>query len=156
MLEIAIPGFKALRLTHLVLDYNGTLALEGRPLPGVRERLETLAQSLEVHILTADTFGVVRDQMAGYPVRVTVIPGQGEAEAKAAYVRELGSDGTAAVGNGRNDALMLKEAALGVAVVQEEGAAASTVMAADVVAPTILAALDLMINRKRLVATLRT
>jgi P-type E1-E2 ATPase len=123
---------------------------------GVKERLEILAQSLEIHILTADTFGAVRSQVAGYPVRVTIIAGSPEAEAKATYVRELGREQTAAIGNGRNDARMLKEAALGVAVVQEEGAAASTVMAADVVAPTILAALDLMINRKRLVATLRT
>jgi hypothetical protein len=39
MLEINIPGFKDQCLSHLVLDYNGTLACDGRPLAGVRERL---------------------------------------------------------------------------------------------------------------------
>ena len=61
MLEVTIPGHKTLNLSHLVLDYNGTIACDGRILEGVKERLETLAQSLEVHILTADTFGGVRD-----------------------------------------------------------------------------------------------
>jgi soluble P-type ATPase len=53
MMEINIPGLKALRLTHLVLDFNGTLACDGKVLEGVRERLEALARELEIHVLTA-------------------------------------------------------------------------------------------------------
>ena len=30
MIEISIPGYKHLQLKHLVLDYNGTIALDGR------------------------------------------------------------------------------------------------------------------------------
>ncbi|HZK13262.1 MAG TPA: hypothetical protein VFC55_01990 [Desulfobaccales bacterium] len=30
MISINIPGFKELRLSHLVLDYNGTIAAQGR------------------------------------------------------------------------------------------------------------------------------
>ena len=39
MIAHKIPGFGALRLEHLVLDYNGTLALDGRLLRGVGPRL---------------------------------------------------------------------------------------------------------------------
>jgi soluble P-type ATPase len=156
MKEVIIPGFKQLRLSHLVLDYNGTLACDGRPLDGIKERLELLAQSLEIHILTADTFGSVRDQLAPFPGNVMVIPRDEEAQAKANYVRRLGGEQTAAIGNGRNDRLMLKEAALGIAVVQQEGTAVAALVAADVVIPDILAALDLLLKPDRLRATLRS
>ncbi len=156
MLEIDIPGFKNLRLAHLVLDYNGTLACDGRPLPGVRERLVTLAASLDILILTADTFGTVQGQVAGWPCRVEVIPRGQEAEAKLAWVRDLGAAQTAAVGNGRNDRLMLQEAALGIIVLQTEGTAVEALLAADLATPGILEALDLLLFPGRLKATLRS
>jgi soluble P-type ATPase len=156
MLELDVPGFKNLRLAHLILDYNGTLACDGQPLEGVRERLATLAASLDILILTADTFGTVQGQVAGWPCRVEVIPRGQEAEAKLAYVRDLGADQTAAAGNGRNDRLMLKEAALGIIVVQSEGTAVEALLAADLVAPGILEALDLLLFPGRLKATLRS
>jgi soluble P-type ATPase len=109
MVELDIPGFKDLRLTYLVLDYNGTLACDGRPLEGVQERLISLAASLDILILTADTFGTVKGQVAGWPCRVEIIPQGEEAEAKLAWVRRLGGDQTIAVGNGRNDRLMLRK-----------------------------------------------
>jgi P-type E1-E2 ATPase len=154
--ELSIPGFKKLTLVHLVLDYNGTLACDGLPLAGVQARLEALARGLQIHILTADTFGTVRERVAQWPAAVTVIPREQEAEAKADYVRQLGGAQTAAIGNGRNDRLMLKEAALGIALVQEEGAAVQALLAADVVTCDILAALDLLLNPARLTATLRS
>ncbi|MCL6620639.1 MAG: ATPase P [Syntrophobacterales bacterium] len=155
MLEIVVPGFKNLSLAHLVLDFNGTLAQDGRLLAGVAPRLHRLAHNLAVHVLTADTFGGVHQEMAGLPVTVSVIPRGDEARAKAEFLRALGSRHSAAVGNGRNDALMLQEADLGVAVVQEEGAAREALLAADLVAPGITAALDLFLVPGRLIATLR-
>jgi soluble P-type ATPase len=156
MLELDIPGFKDLNLTHLVLDYNGTLACDGRPLQGVRERLVSLAASLDILILTADTFGTVKSQVADWPCRVEVIPRGREAEAKLKWVRDLGADRTVTVGNGRNDRLMLKEAALGIIVVQTEGTAVEALLAADLVVPGIIEALDLLLAPGRLKATLRS
>ena len=156
MLELHIPGFKDLDLEHLVLDYNGTLACDGQPLEGVPERVEALAAHLTVHILTADTFGTVQGQVAGWPCRVEVIPRDREAEAKVRYIESLGAGQTVAVGNGRNDRLMLKDAALGIVVIQTEGAALDALSAADLVVPGILEALDLLLHRQRLKATLRT
>ena len=42
MLEIEIPGFKRLFLANLVLDYNGTMACDGKLIAGVGERLKLL------------------------------------------------------------------------------------------------------------------
>jgi soluble P-type ATPase len=156
MIGITIPGFKELRLTHLVLNYNGTIAEHGRLIRGVAEKLAVLAPRLAIHILTADTFGTVREQVAPLPADLIVIAPGDQAQAKCEYVRRLGGEQTVAVGNGRNDRLMLKEAALGIALLQAEGAAVEALLAADVVAPDILAALDLLLTPEGLIATLRS
>lgn len=156
MIEILIPGFKTLRIDHLVLDFNGTLARDGRLLEGVRERLITLSHSVTVHVLTADTFGEVDREVAGIPCHVAVIPKGDEAVSKRNYVHRLGTEGVVCVGNGRNDRLMLGNAAVGIAVIQAEGCAREALMAADVVTTSILSGLDLMVHPKRLMATLRS
>jgi soluble P-type ATPase len=155
VIEINIPEFGALVLQHLVLDFNGTLACDGCLLPGVKERLHVLAEKLQVHVITADTFGKARDALLGVPCTLSILSPAQQAEAKLAYVQQLGAARSACIGNGRNDRLMLKEAALGIAVVQEEGAAITTLLAADVATTGILDALDLLINPLRLIATLR-
>jgi soluble P-type ATPase len=155
MMEINIPGLKPMRLTHLVLDFNGTLACDGKLLPGVRERLEKLARQLEIQVLTADTFGTVQEAMAGIPCTTIVVPETAQADAKAKHVYDLGGKGVVVISNGRNDRLMLHNAVLGIAVVQVEGAASQTLLAADVVVPDINCALDLLIHPLRLIATLR-
>ena len=155
MIEIAIPGYGELQLEHLVLDYNGTLAVDGRLLFGVRERLERLAEKLTIHVVTADTFGKAADYLAGIPCQLEALPPGNQAEAKRDFVRALGAERCVCVGNGRNDQLMLKEAALGIAVMQDEGAAVVTLMAADVMAADIQSALELLMRPLRLTATLR-
>ena len=156
MLEVTIPGYKTLFISHLVLDYNGTIACDGRLMTGVKERLEELSKSLSIRILTADTFGSVQKEMTGIPCEVVVIGKENQTQAKADVVRQLGLQKTVSVGNGRNDALMLKETVLGIAVIQEEGASVETLVAADIATRSILDALDLLHHPLRLTATLRS
>jgi soluble P-type ATPase len=155
MIEVAVPEHATLNLEHLVLDFNGTLACDGVLLPGVRERLDRLASRLTLHVVTADTFGTTRAELQGLPCALTVLPSGGQAEAKAALVRGLGAERTVCIGNGRNDRLMLATAALGIAVLQEEGAAKDCLMAAHLICRDIRDALDLLLVPLRLIATLR-
>jgi len=155
MIHIDIPGFGELSLDHIVFDYNGTLAVDGVPVPGVRKRLRTLAESLTIHVVTADTFGRVRAEMTDVPCQVTILPLEKQDTGKRDFVDALGAAATVSVGNGRNDRLMLEIAALGIAVILEEGASAATLASADVVCKDIHAALDLFEHPKRLIATLR-
>ena len=157
MLEIQIPGQEQpLRLSHLILDYNGTIACDGHLIAGVKDRLESLSSNIEVHILTADTFGSVGEALHGIPCQLSIIPREEQAQAKLSYVEQLGLDRSVCMGNGRNDRLMLKEAALGVALMQAEGAAIEAILSADVVVTDILDALDLLLHPLRLAATLRS
>src|ERR1700682_4449961 len=144
MLAIAIPGFRDLEIEHLVLDFNGTLAIDGRLIPGVREALTALPGKLEIHVVTSDTLGSAATELSGLPVKIAIISLEAQAEAKLAYVKELGAQLVCAVGNGRNDRKMLAAAAVGVALVQREGGAGEALAAAAVVAVDVLDALDLL------------
>lgn len=156
MIDIDIPGFGQRTLEHLVLDFNGTLALDGRVQPGVFSRLSRLKSSLQIHILTADTYGTVRTTFGQTDYTVHVLPAGDERAAKAAYVRGLGARSCACLGNGANDAAMLAEAGLSIAVLQPEGVAMAALSAAHVLAPGIEAGLDLLLHPTRLKATLRS
>ena len=156
MIEVKVPEYKTLKLNYMVLDYNGTLSCDGEVIPGVKKRLSTLSEQLSVHVITADTFGKVGSRLKDVPCEITVLPLENQDVAKLEYIEKLGADRTVCIGNGRNDRLMLKAAALGIAVVLEEGAAVETVMDADVVFTSINSALDLLSNPLRLTATLRS
>lgn len=155
MISLDIPGAKTLALKYLVLDYNGTIACDGELLPGVKDAIEELSRNLSVFVVTADTYGSVQNALKDLPCQTILITKGNQAQAKANSIRQLGASHCVSVGNGRNDALMLKEAALGIAVIQTEGAAAEALGAADVVTHNILDALDLLRRPLRLTATLR-
>lgn len=153
---IDIPGLEPLKIKHIVLDFNGTLATGGVLVSGVQERLNQLSASVAVHILTADTFGTAKD--ACRPIRgtVTVLPLGAGARAKEDFVRQLGEQSVVAVGNGMNDRLMLKTAALGILVVGGEGAGCGALASADIIVNNICDGLDLLLHPKRIAATLRS
>jgi P-type E1-E2 ATPase len=155
LIELNIPGRGLIKVQHLVSDVNGTLAQDGKLLPGVAKMFSSLGDRLTLHLLTADTHGrqhLIDDQLGITAVR---IPPGDEARAKAEYVRNLGSGTVAALGQGANDAGMLKEAAIGICVGSAEGLAVEALLAADLVVPDILAALALWEHPMRLVASLR-
>jgi len=156
MIEINIPGNKILKLEHLVLDYNGTIAFDGALIDGVKECLAELSQMLTVHVITADTFGSVKKAIEDIDCKLAVIPMDRQDAAKLEYVKNLGCEKTVSMGNGTNDRLMLKASALGVAIIQGEGAAFETLASADVVCTDILFALSLLSKPLRLIATLRS
>lgn len=156
MIELEIPGRGVYRLHTLALDVNGTLAKDGELIEGVANRIRLLQEDLEVVLLTADTHGrqATIDATLGLSAR-RISPGQ-EASQKAAFVTSVGAEGVIAMGNGANDAGMLRAAALGVAVVGPEGCSRDALDAADMLVYSIQDALDMLIYPRRMIATLRT
>jgi P-type E1-E2 ATPase len=155
MIELNIPGFGVLRLEHLVSDVNGTLALDGQLHEGLARTLRSLQDRLQLHMLTADTHGrqAVIDQQIGLQA-VRISPGN-EAQQKAEYVQRLGAERVVALGQGANDAGMLKAAGLGVCILSREGTAVQTMLSADILVPDIQTALELLEKPLRIVASLR-
>lgn len=155
MIELNIPGRGVVELEYLVCDVNGTLTLDGQLVDGLVRSFSTLRDRLSLHLVTADTHSrqeLIDRQLSLKAVRIQ--PGD-EARQKADYVRGLGAEHVVAIGQGANDAGMLKEAALGICVLSPEGAAMETLMAADLVVPNIFTALELLEKPLRIVASLR-
>ncbi len=154
MLKMEIPGREPLEVTDLVLDFNGTIAKDGRVHNKVKDALCLLGRKVTIHVLTADTRGNVAEATQRLPVVIQRLAGENTAEEKAAFVRSLGGR-VVALGNGFNDRLMLKEARLGLCVLGEEGAAVEALLAADAVFTSALDALRFILKPLRHRATLR-
>lgn len=151
-IKIELPDEPPMLLTHLVLDYTGTLSLDGKLLPGVSGPLKILSKQLKITVLTADTFGTAITSLKKLPVDVRLVKTGKE---KQRFIQGIDHKNTVAVGNGRNDLGMLKTAALGIAVVGPEGCAAELVSVADILVCDIRHALDLIKHPLRIKATLR-
>ena len=157
MIQLHIPGQETpWHLKYLVLDLNGTLAPDGILLEGVGQRIRELAHSLEIFILTADTFGTAARQFAGYPCKLHLLTPEDQIRQKEAFVTKLGAEHCVAIGNGMNDQGMLRAARLGICISGPEGASVEAIHSADIVIPEINSALDLLLHTKRLIATLRS
>lgn len=156
MINLEIPGHETITVEHVTFDYNGTLAVDGYLVAGLKERLVALAKLVEVHILTADTFGLVREQCGDLPVTIEIFARDNIAKKKQAFVETLGGATNIAIGNGNNYREMFAESRLAIVVMGTEGCCVQSLLAADIVVNSPLDALDLLLHPDRLVATLRT
>jgi P-type E1-E2 ATPase len=155
MIELNVPGRETLKLNYLVCDVNGTLALDGKLSEGVARGFKTLRDRLEIHLVSADTFGTLMQINHQLEVHAHVIPPGDEKAQKAEFVQRLGAEHVIAIGQGANDRAMLQTAAIGICILSREGAATETLMSADVIVPDIVAALELLEKPLRMIATLR-
>ena len=155
MLKINIPGREEMTLSHLILDYNGTIAEDGLIIESIRPRLAQLSESLSIYVITADTHGTAAQRCAGLPLQVLTFPTTQVGEIKATEARKL-SGGVVTIGNGFNDIQMSDAADLSICVMGKEGCCGALLSHCDVVVTSIDDALDLLIKTDRLRATLRT
>lgn len=155
MIEVDIPGKEKIILDYLVSDFTGTLSVDGNLIPGVREKLNQLAEKLKIYILTADTFGKAKTALEGVKAEVIILSPGKEDEQKEEFVKKLGPDKVVAFGNGRNDRKLVKVAKIGIAVLLDEGCAVETLLNADIVVKSPIDAIELLLNPKRLIADLR-
>lgn len=156
MVEIEISGYGKLNIQHIVLDFNGTIAISGKLINGVTKILNELSKKVNIHVFTADTFGNVEKELSDVICRVSVVPKNHEDYGKLDCLEKLGSKSVIAIGNGMNDRLMLDKAAIGICVVGNEGAATKTLLVSDIVVTNIFDAFALILDTNKLKTTLRS
>ena len=150
-----IPGWGSVDIENIVIDLNGTIATDGRVPLKVKEKINSLSDQVKIYILTADTQGTANEEILGMNAKLIKIPEEDSKQGKIDFLKTLNLEGTVAIGNGSNDQLILKEAALGIAILGDEGVSVSAIKSADIVVRNIQNALDLLLKPKRLIATLR-
>ena len=155
MISVAVPGWGELSLEYLMIDFNGTAAVDGKLKKDVKDTLEKLSRYIKIFIITADSYDSVDAEMTATTVTAIKVNKNSSGEEKAKVVRELGPEKVVAIGNGSNDAAMMKEAALGIAVMGDEGCSATLIKEADLVVTDVTKALGLIMHPERILATLR-
>ncbi|MCT4663225.1 MAG: haloacid dehalogenase [Tissierellales bacterium] len=155
MLEITVPGYRTYKLENLVLDFNGTIAKDGKVEDEILEDLRLLSLKLDVYVISADTNGNVRSLFEDEPAEVIVTSKENGSKEKFDLIEKLGWENTVAIGNGRIDIKMLEEAALSICVMGEEGCAREAMLNSDIIIGNREEALKLLLKTNRLVATLR-
>ncbi|SFV69677.1 HAD family hydrolase, a [hydrothermal vent metagenome] len=152
---IEIPHFKNLEIENILFDYNGTLATDGHLKPKTGLLLKEVCQSYRVYVITADTFGTVKEALKAFDLEVLILSSVDHTREKAAFLASLGTERTVTLGNGNNDAKMIKDAVLSIAILGDEGCSTETLSASDIVCKDIGSAMELLLSPKRLIATLR-
>lgn len=152
---IDIPGYKRLDLNTLLLDYNGTIAIDGCIPDSVKTRIFELANEFHIVVLTADTHGTAKKQCEGLPLEIHTFPVGDAADYKEAVLKQFGAENCVCIGNGRNDIKMFKEAALSIAIIGIEGVCGTLLKESDICVTSIEDGLDLLLNPKRIIADLR-
>ncbi len=154
MISIERPGQGNLEIDFILIDFEGTLALDRRVHPKAKDKINLLSKRTKIYILAKGEKEQVIEVMR--KVKAEIIHfAEGDASArKLNLLRQLGANRTVAIGNGQDDILMIEEAALGICVISREGTAAETIQKADAVVSNILDALDFLLKPIRQKATL--
>ncbi|MGC8502779.1 HAD family hydrolase [Desulfurella sp.] len=154
-MEIEILSVGKIVLKRIILDFNGTLATSGVLIKETKDILEKLSKAFDIHIVTGDTFSSAKEQLKGLNVKTIIAPLIDQITFKLEYAKSIGLSNLVAIGNGKNDSLMLKYAKLGICVIGKEGANIEALQNSDIVVCDIISALEMLLYPKRLVATLR-
>ena len=154
-MTLNIPNFKNIDIRNIVCDYNGTIAKDGKLIESVGELLTQLSKNFKIYVITADTFGSVKEEVKYLDVEVIVLETSDHTQEKYDFIKSLDCQKCVAIGNGNNDALMLQEAGISIAVIGFEGCSTKAMLNSDIVVNHIDDALSLLLNEKRMIATLR-
>jgi soluble P-type ATPase len=155
LIKIDIPGYGRLKLEHLICDFSGTISVDGKLVSGLKSRFKKLSKHLHIHILTSDTHGGAEASLVNVDCDLVILKKHDHDVQKESYLRKLNGAQVVAIGNGNNDARLLKSARLGICVCLAEGCSTAALEAADILVKSAQDALDLLLYPNRLKATLR-
>lgn len=157
-INVDIPGFGRFHVRIVVSDYTGTHSFAGVVDNDVKAKLRELVTLIDLHIVTADSFGTAERELAGIATPYLLRTAKHDVE-KADYVSQFHLRQVAAFGNGNNDRLMLKAVkeggGLAIAVDNGEGCAIDAMQNANLFVTGAACAIDLLLHPTRLKATLR-
>jgi len=137
------------------LDFNGTIAVDGKLIDGVADMINKLSTSLNFFVVTADTYKSVEKELVGVNCKVINLSNSQKFTSKLEVLISLGKEQTLCIGNGFNDRIVLKESVLGISVLQEEGLSTAALVASDFVCKSIIDVFSCIENPDRIKATLR-
>lgn len=146
-------GVGEIELDTIILDLNGTLAVNGKLVDGVKERLSKLKElGYTIYLFTGDQRGNAALLAAEIGI---VLQKATSSDEKEELSLKLNSEKTVAIGNARIDIGTFKHSKVRIATVQAEGIHVEILKHVDILTTSINDALDILINPDTFNATMR-
>jgi soluble P-type ATPase len=140
-------------LNTIILDLNGTLAVNGQLVTGAEERLLKLKEmGFKILLFSGDQRGNALElsERTGIELKRAT-----STEEKEALTNECQLENTVSIGNARIDIGTFRPARLSIATLQGEGIHTEILQHVDILMLSINDALDLLINKDTFEATMR-
>ncbi len=154
MISIQRSGMENLDIHYVLIDFEGTLAMDSRVHPKAKEKVNLLSKRATIYILTKSNREKVEKSLRKMKVDIVYVTEGDASQQKLNVLQRLGPHLTAVIGNGLDDLQMMDQAGLGMCVIGKEGSSAEAVAKADLVVTNVLDALDFLLKPLRQRATL--
>lgn len=154
MISIQRSGMGSLDIHFVLIDFEGTLAMDGRVHPKAKDKVNLLSKRATLYIVTKSSREKVEETLRKMTVEILYVPEGDSSQQKLNLLQRLGPHQTAVIGNGLDDARIMEQAGLGMCVIGKEGSSAEAVAKADLVVTHVLDALDFLLKPLRQRATL--
>lgn len=154
MISIQRPGAENLEIHFVLIDFEGTLAMDGRVHPKAKDRINLLSKRTTFYVLTKGDRERVEKVLRKTKAEIIYLTEGNASEEKLALLQRLGPQQTAVIGNGLDDGPVIEQAGLGLCIIGKEGASSGSVVKADVVFTDVLDALEFLLKPLRQRATL--
>jgi len=146
-------GVGEINLNTIILDLNGTLAIDGKLVEGVIPRIVKLKElGFKIYLFTGDQRGTAAMQAKELGIELMFAK---TTEEKAECAKKCNFETTVAIGNARIDIGTFDNAKIKIGTLQREGIHAGILPHIDILMPSINDALDLLINPDSFNATMR-
>ena len=154
MISILRPGMESLDIHFVLIDFEGTLAMDGRVHPKAKDKVNLLSKRATIYILTKSNREKVEETLRKMKVEILYVTEGDSSQQKLNVLQRLGPHQTAVIGNGLDDVRIVEQAGLGICVIGKEGSSAEAVAKADLVVTNVVDALDFLLKPLRQRATL--
>jgi len=168
MISIERPGQSNSEIEFILIDFEGTLAIDRRVHPKAKDKVNLLSKRTKIYIFVNsptppfDKGGkggilakeLIEERLRKVKAEIIYLAEGDSSRRKLDLLRQLGPTRCAAIGNGTDDATLMREAGIGICVIGREGASGQVVKNADLVFPDILDALDFLLKPLRQKSTL--
>jgi soluble P-type ATPase len=154
MIPIERPGLDPLEIEFVLLDFDGTLAIDRRVHPKAKDKINLLSKRTNLYVLTTQKKELIEERLRKVKAEIIYLAEGDSSRRKLDLLRQLGPSRCAAIGNGMDDAAMIEEAGIGICIIGKEGTSGEAMNNADLVFTDILDALDFLLKPLHQKATL--
>jgi len=154
MIPIERPGLDPLEIEFVLLDFDGTLAIDRRVHPKAKDKINLLSKRTNLYVLTTQKKELIEERLRKMKAEIIYLAEGDSSRRKLDLLRQLGPSRCAAIGNGMDDAAMIEEAGIGICIIGKEGTSGEAMNNADLVFTDILDALDFLLKPLHQKATL--